>query len=452
MRHIALIIFITFFCVNELSASQMASTLIVDSSVTITEGCVLSKDGLAYHVQKDGSVLVDVNSSEYICNSQRHYAQEYFRKVPSGNIIIPEEIHYNGSVFPVVGIYTYVKPILYNPSPTHGLDITLFLYGKPMTWGFRDCANITSIKLPQTMSTIEACSFWGCKNMHSIEMDKTLIKTIEKFAFWECTSLKVLKFPKGLEEIGDSCFIGCKELNQIILPASVKYIGKDAFAECNRLTNITIDGKNPNFVVEDGILYDWEKTRLIACEYNRDIVIVPPTIKQLGTCFRNHDMFILNLPDGMTSIDDYAFSGCRNLTGTYIPPSVEKIGNSAFSKCANLSYFGVEGVISIGGFAFDGCANLEKIDLPSKLGSIGECSFRGTAIDSLYIPDNVEIISDRAFMSCGKLQYVSLPYSLLGKIDENVFEYCHALKYIEIRYPNGKKKRMSKNCKKLYSK
>ena len=89
----------------------------------------------------------------------------------------------------------------------------------------------------------------------------------------------------------------------------------------------------------------------------------------------------------MTSIDEYAFSGCTNLTNITIPDSVTSIGNGAFNRCRSLTSIIIpDSVTSIGKYAFYGCESLTSITIPDSVISIGERAFEDcTSLTSIKI-------------------------------------------------------------------
>ncbi len=104
---------------------------------------------------------------------------------------------------------------------------------------------------------------------------------------------------------------------------------------------------------------------------------------------------------GVTSIGNYAFLGCKNLTSVTIPSSVKHIGM----------------------LAFDGCEKLKSIKLPSGLTTIEESTFRDcTSLKSVTIPSNVKSIGYSAFYCCEKLETINLPDSLV-EVNDQAFKF-----------------------------
>ena len=120
------------------------------------------------------------------------------------------------------------------------------------------------------------------------------------------------------------------------------------------------DGKleclSPNFVYEDDILFNKDKSRIIS--------------------FRNQNIKSYVIPSSVTSIGDSAFSWCDSLSEIVIPSSVTSIGKGAFSCCDSLSEIVIpSSVTSIGDSAFYDCDSLSEIVIPSSVTSIGDSAF-----------------------------------------------------------------------------
>jgi hypothetical protein len=108
------------------------------------------------------------------------------------------------------------------------------------------------------------------------------------------------------------------------------------------------------------------------------------------------------LPNTLTTIGDYSFSSCANLTSLTIPSGVTTIGDHSFAACANLTGLTIpSGVITIGPYAFIGCGGLANLVLPTGLTSIGQSAFQGCSISSaITIPATVTTIGSSAFNGC----------------------------------------------------
>ncbi len=133
-----------------------------------------------------------------------------------------------------------------------------------------------------------------------------------------------------------------------------------------------------------------------------------------------------NLP--VTSIGDFAFDYCTDLTSITIPDSVTSIGSLAFSSCTGLTSITIpDSVTSIGDTTFVGCTGLTSITIPDSVTSIGDYAFEDcTGLTSITIPDSVTSIGEWAFSSCESLTSISIPDSVTS-IGESAFEDCTGL-------------------------
>ena len=122
-------------------------------------------------------------------------------------------------------------------------------------------------------------------------------------------------------------------------------------------------------VTVNGIKYAIDTPSLTASvisnSYSGDIVI-PATFEYGGATYN------------VTSISDFAFINCSNLTKVSIPDGVTSIGNAAFSGCFGMTSVEIgDDIESIGEYAFSSCNSLNSIKLPDGLTSIGHYAFRG---------------------------------------------------------------------------
>ena len=161
------------------------------------------------------------------------------------------------------------------------------------------------------------------------------------YAFWLCESLQSITIPNSVTSIGDGAFKMCKSLQSVTIPNSVTSIGKEAFRDCNICFFIC----NSTYFQNDDV-----------CLFNKDKTAIVSRIK---------DCVNYIIPNSVTSIGDYAFSGCESLQSITIPNSVTKIGGGAFWPCKSLQSVTIQNsVTNIGNYAFCGCTHLDE---PSRL-------------------------------------------------------------------------------------
>ena len=146
--------------------------------------------------------------------------------------------------------------------------------------------------------------------------------------------------------------------------------------------------------------------------------------------YRGTDREVI-IPDGVTRIGSYAFSGCGSLTGVTLP-GITDIGDHAFAGCENLKGITIpDSVARIGEFAFFGCSGLTDITLPAGVTGIGRFSFgRCFGLKSVTLPDSIVSIGEGAFWMCTSLAGITLPD--IDRIEGHVFQGCESLRNVII--------------------
>ena len=137
--------------------------------------------------------------------------------------------------------------------------------------------------------------------------------------------------------------------------------------------------------------------------------------------------------DRVTSIRDYAFSGCYSLESITIPNGVTSIGNNAFQNCYSLANVTIpNGVTSIRDYAFFGCYSLARITIPDGITAINESVFRYCySLANVTIPDGATSIRSYAFQNCYSLARITIPDGV-KYIDIAAFADCYSLVSITI--------------------
>ena len=106
----------------------------------------------------------------------------------------------------------------------------------------------------------------------------------------------------------------------------------------------------------------------------------------------------INIPNSVTSIGGNAFSGCSGLTNVNIPNSVTSIGGSAFSGCSGLTRVYISNSVeTIASETFKDCSSLATVTIPNSVTTIGRNAFYGTVLTSIVLGSSVNKIEDYAF-------------------------------------------------------
>ena len=121
----------------------------------------------------------------------------------------------------------------------------------------------------------------------------------------------------------------------------------------------------------------------------------------------------VSMPEGITSIGQYAFSGCQNLESVTLPETLTTLGSDAFSGCQNLESVALpESLTTLGGSAFKSCSSLKAVKIPSKVTAIpDDCFYDCSSLESVTIPEGVATIGSGAFQSC-KFNALTLPSTI----------------------------------------
>ena len=246
----------------------------------------------AYDIEVDG-IYYNLNISNMtatVTSGDEKYA---------GDVVIPSSVTYNTKTLkvPTIGEYAFSGCTSLS-SVTIPNSVTTIEYG-----AFSGCTSLTSVTIPNSVTEIGSSAFSGCTSLTSVTIPNSVTE-IGAAVFSGCTSLSSITIPNSVTVINSSAFSGCTSLSSITIPNSVTTIGSFAFSYCTSLTSITI----PNSVTR---IYEWAFS---GCTSLSTVV----------------------LSEKIKKIDYNAFEGCSQLTSISIPAHVTDIERSAFSKCENL--------------------------------------------------------------------------------------------------------------------
>ena len=252
-------------------------------------------------------------------------------------------------------------------------------------------------------------------NMAIIESLEILegITTIGDQCFMDSRNLKSVMISNSVTSIGNYAFAYCSSLQTFTIPNQVNFIGTLAFLDCEMLSSFVSD-ENSYFTVISSVLFTSDK---------KNIIQYPSSNQEIT----------YEIPEGVTTIYDYAFSHCQKLSKIIIPDSIISIGNGFCYDCQNLITIELpNSITSLGEDSFFNCLKLESITLPENLTYIGQKSFTScSSLNSLSIPNKVNRIGPHSFYSCSKLSSLTIPENV-DHIGEWAFSYCLNLETLTI--------------------
>jgi hypothetical protein len=130
------------------------------------------------------------------------------------------------------------------PREIDGYRVTSILTGQINFWvGYISDfdKNITSVVIPDTVTSIGNGAFAGCKSLTNVVIPNS-VKSIGSHSFFGCKGLMNVNIPDFVTSIGNGAFYGCTNLAIMVLPTSVTKIGRSVFEDCKRLKNICYTG------------------------------------------------------------------------------------------------------------------------------------------------------------------------------------------------------------------
>ncbi len=353
---------------------------------------------------------------------------------------------------------------------------------------FSGCTSLTSVTIPNNITTIPSHMLEGCTSLTSLTIPDSVTK-IGMYAFQGCTNLTNVNIPSNISIIDGSAFQNCSSLQEVVIPNTISKIGQQALLGCTSLTSITIEATTPpeifSYTFEDtnncpiyvpcdsvssytnswgslsarirgiepcnleimvyvtyieGSRDDYVKycdgtSMYIPDAYSAETVTYGDCVTSINNqAFANsYNLKSVTISNSVTSIGDSAFDNCRSLASIIIPDSVTSIGSSAFNNCTSLSSVTIgSGVTSISKSVFFDCRSITSVTIPDSVTSIGNYAFNGCiSITSVTIGSGVTTIGIGAFYDCSGLTSITIPDSVTS-ISIDAFYYCTSLSSVTI--------------------
>ena len=257
------------------------------TSVTIPNSVTSIESGAFYMCNKLVEIINHSRLSLSLGSTSNGDVAYYAKEIHQGSSKI---VNQNDYLFYTYGGTNYLLGYIGNdtsltlPQNYNGKSYEIYKYA------FYKCSGLTSITIPNSVTSIGEYAFSGCSGLTSVTIPDS-VTSISKYAFYDCSGLTSVMIPNSVTSIEWDAFSGCSGLTSVTIPNSVTSIGSGAFSGCTSLTSITI-------------------------------------------------------PNSVTSIGQVAFYRCSGLTSVTIPNSITSIGKYAFEDCSELARITFQGTVS----------------------------------------------------------------------------------------------------------
>ncbi len=295
---------------------------------------------------------------------------------------------------------------------------------------FRNNTNLKSIVIPEGVTSIGNTAFYGCSSLETIVLPDSLI-SIGDHTFDGCSALKSIVLPENVTSIGEYAFYNCSALTSVTFGSNIKTVDDGAFGGCTNLNAVEISDLaawcNIEFGGSGGNPLSREGVKLYLDGAAVSELIIPEGVTSIGNyAFCGTSFKSVTIPDNVANIGIYAFSrsAIERLT-----LNAAQIGSYSFSYCASLtSVTFKDGVHYISGSAFEDCTALASVTFGNGLLSVGDEAFRHTAVKNITLPASLRSIESTAFYSCESLTDVA--FSLTDGWGHDLSDPAKNLEYV----------------------
>ncbi|MDE6048872.1 MAG: leucine-rich repeat protein, partial [Paramuribaculum sp.] len=399
-----------------MQSNKIKGDLILPDSLTY-----IGKEAFAVCDKLTGDLVIPESVKE-IGDAAFHNCREL-----TGNLVIPKSVKSIGNDAFSFGKYMSLN--ILNPDIEMG-NLT-----------FKACYSLEEITLPEGLTILPDYTFLYCRSLKQIQLPQSLtsigysalastgiesivipesVSEIGEYAFGSNYSLESINLPSKLSKIAGYLLYNCPNLKEITIPAALDSIGERAFECDTALLKVNVES-----------LEQWSKINFANETAN-------PLCYGAELVINGKSAEVIEVPEEVTEVKDYAFAGLKTIVEVVIPEVVEAIGTGSFIGCSGLENIKIpEAVKSIGEKAFKACTGLTsaiigKIIAPSRaaepeplgeLATVQSCAFDScTSLANVAIGANVAMIADSAFINCDKISRVDCYAMLAPEVASTAFE------------------------------
>ena len=379
-------------CIAVIVSAQMLVSGMWTTAFALDSGDRFEKDGITYTVLTEAS-----DGAAGTVQAGNGWSS---MNISKSTVIIPETVtDTDGSSYTVVSIGKKAFDNISGECSVNNITIpaTVTSIGDG---AFSDLTSLSSVTFVEGSGLLSiGDNAFDSTSISSIELPDT-VTTIGESAFTKCRYLSAIDLPEALTSLGDSAFSGDSYLSQVNIGKSLNSLGANVFDGCTKLSSINAASGNSSYTSEDGILFNSDKTALLAYPAGKTDV--------------EYDA-----PSSVVSVGDYAFANNQKLEKVTLPNGVETLGKYAFSKAAKLQTLEVGNSLkSIGTLAFWNCSKLQSLTIPDSVTEIGSDAFYDCYDTKFYVySENVKQLVKNAGVSEDNIEIIDPPADPVFTVD-----------------------------------